>query len=524
MTLRPGLLIVAILLSSAAASVQAAEPIAIGSRLELFVDKYLVDRFEGQAALHVHKPAGRNVVLTADKPWESPLWGYFAVSQVGDGFRMYYRGRHHGSGAAPRGEPMCYAESKDGIHWVKPDLGLFSYQESSRNNIVLGGDWRVFPATARWRGKLGFETDLGWRGDMVPFEDGRPNTPADARFKALVRGCRGPHQVLEGQSDYGMYPMKSPDGLHWTLMSEKPVISRRRLDTQNVSFWDATHNRYVAFVRHLIFEDGGLHPEEVIRGGIRDIHVAFSDDFLNWTEPVPLKYPGDVEREMYTNAIIPYERAPHILIAFPTELTQLFSVDQVHPIFMCSRDGGSSFQRYGDPLIPNEAPDERDGNRGNYMARGLLRASEREYFVYATEGYGYEESDGVAGFLKSGSPSGRLRRFVYRVDGFVSVRAGVNGGEVVTKPLTFQGDQLVLNYIAWPVIRTGEVRIELQDAAGRPLEGLTLGDCAPLRGDEIAKSVAWKSGATPGKYAGKPVRLRFQITHADLFSFRFQKQ
>jgi hypothetical protein len=248
--------------------------------------------------------------------------------------------------------------------------------------------------------------------------------------------------------------------------------------------------------------------------------MSVSDDFVNWTEPVPVQYPGDIDREMYTNAIMPYERAPHILIAFPTELTDTFSADQVHPIFMSSRDGGATFVRRGEALIPNEAPQERDGNRGNYMARGLLRGNEREYFVYATEGYGYEDTDGITGFKKSSSPSGRLRRFVYRVDGFVSARGGLSGGAVVTKPFTFQGDQLVLNYIAWPV-HPGEVQVEMQNAAGQPLKGLTLADCVPLHGDEIGKEVTWRSGVNPGAYAGQPVRLRFQLRHADLFSFQF---
>jgi len=118
---------------------------------------------------------------------------------------------------------------------------------------------------------------------------------------------------------------------------------------------------------------------------------------------------------------------------------------------MTSRDGGSSFLRHGEALIPNEAPQERDGNRGNYMAQGLIRGNEREYFVYATEGYGYEESDAPAAWKKTGTPTRRLRRFVYRVDGFVSLRSGLQGGAIVTKPFTFQGNQLVLNYIAWPV-------------------------------------------------------------------------
>ena len=491
------------------------KPLEIGSRRELFIDDWLVDRFEGDAKLHMHKPLGKEVALKNDKPWEDSSLGYVSVLKDGDLFRMYYRGHHHGSGEDARGEPMCYAESRDGIRWTKPNLGLFKYQGSTDNNIVLGGDGAKYHPTDKWKGKLGFETGLGWRGDMVPFIDTRPGVPPDARYKALVRGARGAHQIPGKHTDYGMYPFKSPDGIHWTLMSQNPVITKGRFDSQNLAFWDPVRGRYVAFVRDLL------------KRFMRNVHVAVSDDFVNWTEPVPLSYSDKVDRELYTNGILPYERAPHLLLGFPTEYTDLFAVAQVHPILMTSRDGGHFFKRFREPLISGSAPQERDGNRSNFMVHGLVRGNQREYFVYATEGYGYEKSDSLPEWRKqSFSPGTRIRRFAFRVDGFVSVRSGTAGGTIVTKPFVFKGSELQLNYIAWPSRAgrrnsAGEIRVELQDANGKPLKGLTLKNCKPLYGDEIDHTVTWQSGVNAARYAGKPVRLRFHLRHADLFSFRF---
>jgi len=509
----------------------------IGDRLELFVDEHLVDRLEGDARLHLHKTKGREVVLTHDRPWEDSSMAYFSAFLDGDTYRMYYRSFHHGTGEEAHGEPMCYAESKDGILWIKPKLGLFAYEGSAENNIVLGGDGRRFPATEKWRGHLGFETGLGWRGDMVPFKDTNPIAKADAEYKALVRGCRGTCQIAEGRSDYGMYPFKSPDGIHWSLMSEKPVITRGRFDSQNLAFWDAVRGRYVAFVRDMRWgtaeqplwnappkdlydrwiktQDPARQEAEKVQtsayGGVRDIRMCTSEDFVHWTDPEFVKYdrgPGDFDRNLYTNAVLPYERAPHILIGFPTEIGAMFLAEgaATNPLFMASRDGGHSFRLWPEAVIPCEAPEHRDGNRSNYMAHGLVKGNDREYFLYATEGYKDEGR--------------RLRRFSYRVDGFVSVRAGLEGGTVVTPPLTFSGSQLVLNYIAY---RRGSVRVELQDSDGRPLEGLSLADCAELRGDVIEREVVWKTGVDPGRYAGRAVRLRFALRHADLFSFRFKE-
>ena len=121
--------------------------------------------------------------------------------------------------------------------------------------------------------------------------------------------------------------------------------------------------------------------------------------------------------------------------------------------------------------------------------------------MYATERY-------YAG------PGSRLRRFVYQLDGFVALQAGAGGGDAVTRPVLVWGSKLVLYY------RTGAkgaVRVEVQDAGGKPLENYA----AELHGDEVARAVAWPKGDL-SPLAGKPVRLRFVLTDAELFSFRFE--
>ena len=93
------------------------------------------------------------------------------------------------------------------------------------------------------------------------------------------------------------------------------------------------------------------------------------------------------------------------------------------------------------------------------------------------------------------------------------------GGEMVTKPLTFAGKELELNYRTGAA---GSVRIEIQDEAGTPLAGFTAADCPEIIGDEIERVVAWKAGSDVASLAGRPVRLRFVLADADVFSFRFR--
>jgi hypothetical protein len=193
------------------------------------------------------------------------------------------------------------------------------------------------------------------------------------------------------------------------------------------------------------------------------------------------------------------------LIGFPTRYLPDRG-QQVEPTLMSSRDG-TVFQRWTEPLIPVTAPQDRDGNRSNYMAWGLVRlpGADKELSVYATEAY-YT------------GPDSRLRRFTYRIDGFVSLHAPAAGGEVLTKPLQFSGQNLTLNFRTAP---GGSVRVEMTDLDGRPLDGLQLDRCRPLQGDAIEQPVTWDGGGDLGRWAGQAVRLRLVLADADVYALRF---
>jgi hypothetical protein len=111
------------------------------------------------------------------------------------------------------------------------------------------------------------------------------------------------------------------------------------------------------------------------------------------------------------------------------------------------------------------------------------------------------------------------RRFTIRVDGFVSVNAPGKGDEFTTKPFTFEGKELEMNF---STSVAGYVRVEIQDANGRPIFGYTLKDSPQIFGDELDRVVAWKDGKDVSKLSGQPIRLRFVMRDADLYSIKFQ--
>ena len=106
-----------------------------------------------------------------------------------------------------------------------------------------------------------------------------------------------------------------------------------------------------------------------------------------------------------------------------------------------------------------------------------------------------------------------------RIDGFVSVQAPLSGGEFVTKPIVFEGKELVMNF---STSAAGSIRVEIQDADGNAIEDFAPADSPQIYGDELERVVSWKKGSDVGRLAGKPVRLRFVMKDADLYSLRFR--
>jgi hypothetical protein len=436
----------------------------IGSQRELLIDDSLIDSFR-DTQLRVHRPVPKEVALTCDAPWEGNISAYYTFFQDGDLYRVYYRGAHFDEVAKKpaHAEFTCYAESRDGIEWVKPKLGLVEFAGSKENNIILSGEGTH---------------------NFAPFLDANPACSPDAKYKALAGDTKG------------LKAYRSADGIHWTLMQDKPVITKGDFDSQNLAFWHPIQKRYLAFHRKG-------------REGVRDIMMSVSTNFLAWNDPRFLEY-GDAPKEhLYTNAIQPYFRAPQLLVGFPTRFQP--ANQQVEPIFMSSRDG-LSFRRWPEAIIPIEAPKDRDGNRSNYMTSGLLEIPGRkdELSVFATEAY----------YTGQGS---RVRRFVYRTDGFVSLHADSTKGECLTKPFTFSGNRLDVNFRS---VDQGTVRVEIQDRTGKAIAGYSLQECEPMLGDSISHTVRWIRGSgapqdSVGALANQPIRLKLELTNADLFSFQF---
>jgi len=353
--------------------------INIGSRRECFWDTYLIDTEKSTAEIRLNKPVSREIVMEYPEDWGCNV-SYINLFHDNGIYRMYYMGWNKDRylqaepGSPDKSMRVCYAESKDGLRWIKPELGIVEWAGSKKNNILFSADWL---------------------DNFYVFRDDNPYADPKERYKAVVQRRRE------------LIAFVSPDGIHFT---ESHVITNKgSFDSLNTVLWDAKAQKYRGYFRsfHNIPVEGGdfldlirnemceapfrekvkehgledlyaavrrgeplpemitrmeavekinealreLVPEvdienwyvKVLPGieaekvytpegylrrgplvnmGIRDIRYIESEDFRHWSEPIRLDYGDKADFPMYTNNVSIYERAPHMFIGFPTRYTE----------------------------------------------------------------------------------------------------------------------------------------------------------------------------------------------------------
>jgi hypothetical protein len=473
------------------------KPIDIGSRRELFVDDLLLDHDavpHGLAArLQLLRPERKNIALTADAPWEDDVASFHSITRDGDRIRLYYRASIQNLETEDQSQTSAIAESTDGgVTFQRPDLSRVEWDGSRRNNVVQIGGVPQMPPT---------------------FIDTKPGCPENERFKGL------------GSEWEKLYALGSPDGVEWHMLVDGPLDMPGQFDTINTAFWDTVAGCYRCFTRTW---DRGVEPsdgewDETLGAAPTDVRViqtSTSDDFIHWTPPVRLRYhDGDRFMQLYTNSIQPCPGAEHIQLAF---CMRYMESRKVHPdhydtgvsdgVFMASRDG-VNWTRYREAWVRPGLDQLNWTERNIIPVWGIVETSDSEWSMYVSEHYRHTPEPVLMRRLSTGP-----RRFV-------SIHSDFDVTECVTKPITFSGSELRLNFATGG---HGWIRVELQDEHGKPVPGYSLDDCTPVYGDELEGVVTWggAAGDTPqsadvSSLAGRPVRIRFELRDADVWGFQF---
>ena len=458
------------------------EIINIGSRLELFTDYFLIDSLHN-TELRLHHPIDKGSVLKFDKLWEGPFCGYSTIINNGEKFQLFYRGLPTAGKDGRIDENSCYAESVDGVNWIKPELDLFEMNGSGKNNIILAN---AAPVTH----------------NFSPFLDSRNDVDPKQKYKALG-----------GTQKSGLIAYVSEDGIHWNLLQKDPVFKDGIFDSQNVAFWSEEEECYVCYFR--TWTEGDY-------SGFRTVSRTTSKDFLNWSKPVKMDFSDTQLEHLYTNQTSPYFRAPHIYISVAARFMpkrQVLSDEQalslnVNPkyfkdcsdaILMTSRGGNKYDRTFMDGFIRPGIGLQNWVSRSNYPALNIVQTSLTEMSIYVNQDYA--------------QPTAHLRRYALRLDGFISVHSSFTEGEMITKPFYFKGNNLVINF---STSAAGMIKVEILDINGKPIKGYEFENSNELIGNEIEKVVTWNGNSKLNKLSNKPIRLRFLLKDADLYSIRFK--
>jgi len=489
--------------------------IDIGSRKQLFLDDRLiatksrVSKFMGCPEKHPKNP-----LMVADRPWErenssavrSPLAGIEITGQtvIYDDedrvFKMWYSPHAFFEGKL---RPWCYAVSRDGYNWEKPDLGIYPFK-GFRNNNVLGAY-----ANAKY---------------LNVFKDRRDSDPR-RRYKAMGE--------VEG-SKSGVAVAFSPDGLHWSECAGNPVVPKGRdvADCPTFLGWDSRIQKYVSYPRpgpplatRPNARGSYLLPEKVNLnvGQVRTVGYSTSDDFIHWSPTQLMLAPDENDRVDFQYYKM---TAVHTGDFYTGLLHVLKTQDQSFEVYLLtSRDG------FHWSWVNREVAFLQRGPRGSYdfgysSPSGPITHEGKVWIYYGAyaDVHSYEVPD-------YGSKGMSIALATMAADRYLGLLAGMDVATVVTRPVSFAGSKLMLDvdaslpdrYSHDPSKRhfdEADCRVALLDEWGGAIEGLGIVECRMLT-QSGTQEVSWKGAKKIRSLSGKPVRIRFEFRNATLYGFQF---
>lgn len=399
-----------------------------------------------------------------------------------------------------------YWESKDGLHWTKPIIGMVEYKGSRENNYVridLGKDTGRFTPAAV----------------VYDVHDTDPNR----RYKCALPPF-----------GFGV----SNDGIHWTGLR----IHVKNQDSFSFSY-DPQDRLFILAMR-----EGGLSD--------RRVTLSTSRDFTNWTEPelifradeldqqlalqeIARRYadptlqepefhvPSTVNAQVYAMTIMRYEG---LYLGFPLFFYRSGHVDRDWPGFknfdlkpkareminrmgdwtglhvtqlMCSRDL-RNWHRLGDrkPFIrPSRSDSGAYDTQGVLAGHYVVRDDELWFYYGGLKSYANVSIDK--------DDQGAACLAILRRDGFISLDAAEQEGSILTQPFQLSDVKLVVNVDA----PHGQLQVEILDE-----NSTVVGYSAPLTGDLLRETVKWEHGNLE-QFNDKTIRLRFKLRNGQFYSY-----
>lgn len=425
---------------------------------------------------HSRQPAGIRLeaqraekigpVLKIDKPWERIIAGGWVIKDQGK-YKMWYNA-HVPENLRPLKDTnwphmvTCYAESEDGLTWVKPDLGLFSVGEHKNTNIVP-----EMPATE-------------------VFVD--PQAPPAQRYKVMHPNPKG------GADGKALYISSSADLIHWTT-NPQPAC-RAEDDGMYAVTYDETLKKYVVYVRTYVNDRRTVGRSETAD----PLHWPPVETVM-WPEPEQppwidyylsnyMRYPGTTDGHLMLQTIYDHrsDRSYLRLAVSPDNKRWCWAPGvALEPGPIGSWDGGCLFAH------------------GNFIEL----PGDRVAVPYA----GYELPHKFPRY----KPLGAIGLAAWK-RGRLSALIAEQQGEFTTVDLEIRGRKLFLNA---QTDLAGEIRLALVKEGNTPLAGFSLEDSDPIRGDQLKAPVTWKGKVELPAIEGG-VAIHCRMRQAKIFALEVQ--
>lgn len=479
-------------------------PIDVGTDRQLLVDDYLLsmgaswEQYPHGIRWSVGRVEKHPAALFEGKlPWEDSI-AWLCVMREGGVYRMWYNSNRK----TRRGMYVSYAESNDGLEFVRQNEGMVELEGSTENNVVFDG------------GLNGISPELG--GVFID-----PQALEGERYKMIYTDWSGP-EVFELPFTHNVGMLRgaaSPDGLHWTRYYDN--FLGRYCDSQNSACWDETLGTYVAY--HRIFGtyggvDAGGYQIPVEKRG-RAIGRLESADFRNWESTgvaLQADFHDGLNTDIYNSAYSRYPGSPNLHFLFPSFYRHYEGTFEVQ---VCtSRDNRSWFRATRETFVPL-------GTEGAFdsfivsVAPGFVEVDDDTLALYYRSGDGPHEGSRPVDLPYS--PVSRVNRITFKRDRIVGIEADPAGGQFITRPLALGGTRLVLNIEPLgpeAVLRAQLISIE----DGKPVPGYAFEDCLPLTDDDLHAPVVWGGRERiDSDVASRPVQLHIQFKNIRLYAFEF---
>ncbi|MEX2306809.1 MAG: hypothetical protein WD738_04420 [Pirellulales bacterium] len=506
-----------LLLASASALVSVARDLAserlrLSGGPQLFLDDHLIaDMKNLRRDLKQPTKHPANPLIIPDQPWERrmiELYGTVLFDDDTQSFRCWYLASE--SGSAKPEYYICYAESKDGIHWKKPFVGSEPFGPYQRHNIVIPGGHGI--------------------SVIKDVDDADPQR----RYKAAG----------------GDIFATSPDGSHWKVENNRYAVGKNDTCSSLVRWKD----EYLYFVRNQEPETGTTVPDPKTgknwTGTMRGVGLSTSSDFRTWTEKrsifrtderdgFPWVQPHALCVTAYGDVLIGLLPIMQII---PEEGNNIMGT--VHVELMISRNG-RNWDRVADRgvFMPFDKPEPK--NRRKWDARfhpgaNMFVKDDMVYIYYFGTKVLFGEGSWQDGSLRFGGAVAPAK-FVEQVhtkprpfgiglatipaDRLLSLRP-VNWemeGVLKTRPLLLSGQHLLVNADVAP----GDLHVALLDADGRPINGFAHEDSIATPHDKLRYRIVWRNedGEKSLQHAPseQPFALEFRFSNGDLYAFQLLK-